>query len=467
MDAVATAEAVRSGRLHPREVVAGAIARAEAVESSIRAVAVTDYERALAAASEKTTGAFAGVPTYIKDLIDVAGLPTQHGSQALANTRQATKTAEIAAQMFDMGMVCLGKTTLPEFGLTPSTEFPHIEPTRNPWNTNHTAGGSSGGAAALVAAGVVPIAHTADGGGSTRIPAACCGLVGLKPSRFRLFQPPEAARLPINIVVDGVVTRTVRDTALYYAEAEKRFRHPKLEPMGLVDRPPTRRLRIGAMIETPGGGIADPPTRATFESTMALLEDLGHHVDPMAPPVTAQFRDDFIHYYGLLAFALSRAGHKLFDESFDKAKLTDLTLGLAGQFKREVLKTPGALLRLRRSWRNYAQLFRSYDVVLSPTVGQVSPPIGDLCMSLPFDVLFPRVIEWAGYTPLANATGAPAISLPLGHDTATNLPVGMMFSTAHGHDALLLELALEIEEARPWPTLADAMEGFESQNDAE
>jgi len=168
---------------------------------------------------------------------------------------------------------------------------------------------------------------------------------------------------------------------------------------------------------------------------------------------SAQFGEDFTHYYGLLAFAVRNAGKRLYDPSFDKEKLTDLTHGLAALFLKRLLRTPGALIRLRRSNRAYAILFERYDVVLSPTVGQMTPRVGHLSMSLPFDVLFPRVLEWVGYTPLANATGAPAISLPLGFDAEKDLPVGMMFSGAHGKEAVLLQLALELEVAKPWPSL--------------
>lgn len=454
MDAVALAEAVRSGQLHAREIVEGAIARARAVDPFLHAVAAEDYERARAASNGAADGPFTGVPTFIKDMVDVAGMTTRWGTQALDGVRPATKTTGIAQQMFDMGMVCLGKTTLPEFGLTPTTEFPHGEPTRNPWNLDHTAGGSSGGAAALVAAGVVPIAHAADGGGSIRIPAACCGLVGLKPSRGRLLPRPEISRMPVNIVVDGVLTRSVRDTALYFAEAEKRFRNPRLEPMRHVTTPPGRRLRIGALLDSPSGFAVDAVTRRTFEDTMALLEALGHRVESTPLPVSPQFGEDFTHYYGLLAFAVRNAGKRLYDRSFDKEKLTDLTHGLAALFRKRILRTPGAVLRLRRSHRVYAAFFERYDAVLSPTVAQVTPPVGHLGMGLPFDVLFPRVLEWVGYTPLANATGAPAISLPVGFDAEKHLPVGMMLSAAHGKDALLLQLAIEIEEARPWSSLA-------------
>ena len=193
-----------------------------------------------------------------------------------------------------------------------------------------------------------------------------------------------------------------------------------------------------------------PPTPENYVRVYAEISG----VEPMALPVTAQFGADFTHYYGMLAFVVRGAGKLLFDASFDRALLTDLTHGLAAQFRRDVLKTPGVILRLRRSSRAYAALFERYDLVLSPTVGQVAPPVGHLCMGLPFDVLFPRVVEWCGYTPLANATGAPSISLPLGFDAEANLPVGMMFGAAHGKDALLLQLALEIEQARPWASLA-------------
>ncbi len=457
LDAVALAQAIRARELHPSEVAERTIASVEALDPAVRAVAATDFDRALAACTGPVDGPFGGVPTFIKDMIDVAGLPTRQGSQALADAAPARKTTGIAQQMFDMGMIGFGKSTLPECGFTPSTEFPHVEPTRNPWNPTYTAGGSSGGAAALVAAGVVPIAHAADGGGSIRIPAACCGLVGLKSTRGRLLQPPETSRMPVQVVVDGVLTRSVRDTALYFAEAEKRFRNPRLEPIGHVVRPIERRLRVGALIDTPTGAPADAATRRVFDETIALLEDLGHRVESMPPPVSEQFGEDFIHYYGLLAFAVRANGHRMFDRSFDRDKLTDLTHGLAAQFRRNILKTPGAILRLRRSRHLYADVFRKFDVVLSPTVGQVSPPLGHLCMSLPFDVLFPRVIEWAGYTPLANATGGPAITLPLGLEEGTNLPVGMMFSGAQGKEALLLQLALELEEAKPWPTLGAAL----------
>jgi amidase len=456
LDAVATAEAVRNGDLSAEEVVRAAIERAKAVDPEIRAVACEDYDRALGRAHWAGTGPFAGVPTFIKDMTDVAGLPTRNGSAAFARAAPARKTFGIAAQMFDMGMVCLGKSTLPEFGFTPSTEFPDTDPTRNPWNLDRSIGGSSGGAGALVAAGVVPIAHGQDGGGSIRLPAACGGLVGLKSSRGRLLPDPHDRLLPVKLVVDGVLTRTVRDTAAYFVEAERRYTPKHLPPMGDVTTPIDRRLRVGLLADSPTGVEVDAATRRGFDQTVALLEELGHSVRPIPAPVDAAFAEDFIHYWAMLAYSVNVAGKVLFDKSFDKSKLTMLTTGLAERFRSKIGRTPGAIWRLRQAAAAYEAQFADLDVVLSPTLAHLPPDIGHLGTHLHFDVLFPRVEQWVGFTPLANATGAPAITLPLAHDDETNLPVGVMFSAPLGHDGLLLRLALELEAAHPFRSLADA-----------
>ncbi len=453
-DGVALAELIRTKDLSPREVVAAAVERAQAVDPAIGAIAAYSFDAALEASTDAVSGAFGGVPTFIKDQFDVAGLPTRYGSEAFEGAKPATTTAEVAQQMFDMGMVCLGKSTLPEFGLTASTEFPHDAPTRNPWNTDRSAGGSSGGAAALVAAGVVPLAHGADGGGSIRVPAACCGLVGLKASRGRLVEAPDMRRMPVRIANEGVLSRTVRDTVTFFSEAEKRFRNPDLRPIGTPAGAPGRRLRIGAISEAPTGVDIDDPTRGVFADTLELLEDLGHDVEPLAPPVSHQFADDFIHYWSMMAFAISVGGKRLFDPCFERDRLTDVSKGLARRFRSRLAATPGALRRLRRSGADYELLFGGLDIVLSPTVAHLPPPIGYLGTDLDFDTLFPRVEQWVAFTPWANAAGAPSISIPLGRDEATNLPVGMLFGASRGEDGLLLELAAEIEATRPWPTLA-------------
>lgn len=458
LDAVATAEAVRSGGLHPSETVAAAIARAQAADPHLNAIVIEDFARATQRAAGRLEGPFAGVPIVLKDMVDLVGLPTRHGSEALAAAAPADHTTEIVQQMLDLGMVVLGKSTLPEYGFPPCTEFPTAAPTRNPWNLDHSPGGSSGGSAALVAAGVVPIAHAVDGGGSIRIPAACCGLVGLKPSRGRLIPAPAAKMLPVDIVADGVVSRTVRDTAFFFAEAEKRFYNPSLPRIGHVTTPPSQRLRFGAVIDTPVG-MVDAPTRSTFEKTIRLLEGLGHQVEPITPPVAEQFASDFIHYYAMLAFSVRTAGRQLFSPTFDRTRLTHLTNGLAAHFRKHLLRTPAVLMRLRRSAAAVAPLFTRCDAILSPVVTTRPPAIGHLGMDLPFDVVFPRVVAWAGFTPLANAAGLPSLSLPLGHDGESNLPIGMMFTAASGQEGSLLQLALELEQAAPWPTLATQPHG--------
>lgn len=460
LDATATAEAIAVGDLSAVDAARAAIARAARVEPFINAIASERHDLAVAdAARPHGTGSLRGVPTYIKDMVDVAGLPTTWGSRALLGGPPAKRTGGIAVQFDDMGMVLLGKSTLPEMGFIPSTEPAHAPPTRNPWNLGHTAGGSSGGAAALVASGVVPIAHAADGGGSTRIPAAACGLVGLKPTRGRLLPHREEQILPVAVTVDGVVTRSVRDTARWFAEAEKRYRSRKLPPLGLVTGPPTRRLRIGALIDLPIDVEVDAANRRVFDETIALLEGLGHTVTETRAPVDAQFAEDFIAYFELLSFLATSTATISHGRHVKRHRFTDFTHGLADGFRRNRRGVIGASRRLRRTTADAAEQFRSLDLLLSPVLTTVPPELGYLSMALDHEVLLPRVADWIAFTPLANAAGTPSISLPLGRDDATGLPIGMMFSADTGDDALLLQLAFELEAAQPWPTLGDVAPG--------
>jgi amidase len=454
-DATALAELIRSGELSPVEVTEAAIARAEKIEPSLSAIVVDDFDRARQAAQKPRSGAFSGVPTFIKDMTDVAGLPTRFGSEAFSRSAPVKQTHRIAQQMIDMGMVLIGKSTMPDFGFTPSTEFPDGSATRNPWNLDHSVGGSSGGAAALVAAGVVPIANAADGGGSIRIPAACCGLVGLKPSRGRM-PTAQAADPFVGIVTDGVVTRSVRDTASFLAEVERLDPNPKLPPIGKVDRPLERKLRIGAVYEVPVDTEVDDATAREFQSTVDLLTSLGHHVEPIKLPVDDQFVEDFITYWSLLAFLVKHTSRFHIERSFDKSRLSDLMLGFAKQSHRRFHKLPGAIRRLRKSHLIYSELFQQFDVLSCPVVSHLTPKIGYLGMDLPFDVLFPRIEKWCCFTPYANATGGPSLSLPLGFDEPTNLPVGMLFGADVGNERLLLELAFQLEQAAPWRTVSQS-----------
>ncbi|HEX4857246.1 MAG TPA: amidase, partial [Limnobacter sp.] len=359
----------------------------------------------------------------------------------------------VAQQLMDTGLVFLGKTRLPEFGLTATTEYSKAKPVRNPWNTGHSTGGSSGGSAALVAAGVVPIAHANDGGGSIRIPAACCGLVGLKPSRGRLLINDMAKSLPINIVSDGVVTRTVRDTAAFFALAEEHYRNPALPPLGHITMPGRKRLKIGMFTRKLAGGQTHPECVAAVQKAAALCESLGHEVKEIEVPIAAQFADDFLLYWGMLAASIAHLGKFAVDRQLDSQKLEPLTLGLAGHFKKNLVKFPFALRRLFQFKAKYAEFFQTIDVLLSPTLGQPAPPIGYLALDLPFEEARHRLINFASFTAAQNVSGAPAISLPM-HHTAEGIPVGVHFAAATGYEYRLIELALELEDAQPFRMLA-------------
>ncbi len=451
-DGVALARLIRDGEVSAGEVIEAAIERANRVEPSIGAIVAECFGAARQRAREPFGGAFAGVPTVVKDMTDVAGLPTRFGTAALEHSPPVKRTHPTAQQLFDMGMICLGKSTMPEFGFTAATEFPDRPPTRNPWNLDHTPGGSSGGSAALVAAGVVPIAHGSDGGGSIRIPASCCGLVGLKPTRGRL--PASQGREPfVGIVTDSVLTRTVRDTALFMFEAERLTPRAGFTPIGHVKRPLERSLRIAAVSGESLDGPVDAVVKRQFESTLKLLESLGHQIVPIELPSTEQFAEDFRNFWSLLAWTAVSTSKRLIDSSFDRSRLTGFVKELAGQMPRRLHKLPGAVSRLRRSSRRCARLYAQHDVMVSPTVGQRPPRIGHLAMDLPMDVLMQRMRQWACFTPIANATGAPAITLPLGFDAETNLPIGIMFSTNLQQERLLLELALQLEAAQPFRSL--------------
>jgi amidase len=341
---------------------------------------------------------------------------------------------------------------MPEWGFIPSTEFPDREPTRNPWNPGHTVGGSSGGAAALVAAGVVPLAHGVDGGGSIRIPAACASLVGLKPTLGRLRRQAEERNLPVSISVDGVLTRSVRDTARWYAEME-RVRPPRsMPPMGEVTGPPTRRLRIALMGEIPDVAVLDEPTKATLEATAKLLEQLGHEVEPIALPVEPeQFRDDFVTYYRFLVFAATNTARFAHGRHYRKELLTKFSQGMARSFRAHPGQVIGASRRLRRTRARMAELHQRYDLLLSPTLATAPPELGELSPLVDFEPLLERVAAWMPYTPIANAAGTPAITMPMGFDERRGLPIGAMLSADFGNDALLLQAALELERAHPSP----------------
>jgi amidase len=295
----------------------------------------------------------------------------------------------------------------------------------------------------------VPIAHANDGGGSIRIPAACCGLVGLKPSRGRLVDRPELERLPVPLTTQGVLTRTVRDTARYYAEAERLHANPALPPIGLVEGPGPERLRIGVVMHGIKDLPVDPETAAAVASVAQLCADIGHHVEEVAAPVDDRFGPDFLSYWALLAFLLKNTGGSLFGEGFDGSRTEDFTKGLAALLRQQLERVPGSLRRLRRTARDSGNA--GVDVVLSPVLGHAPPPLGYLGPDVEFRTHLVRLLRYTSFTPLQNVSGAPALSLPLAR-TSSGLPIGIHLAAPVGHERRLLELAYALEEAAPWPT---------------
>jgi amidase len=453
LDATGLAEALRSGAVSRVEVVEAAIARTTRVNPQLNGLAYEAFDRARARAAARTRygGYFDGVPTFVKDNIAVEGMPTMDGTDAWL-PRPERANGEFARAYLSTGVVALGKTQMSEFGFSAVAEHPRLGPVRNPWHTARTAGASSSGSAAFVAAGLVPIAHANDGGGSIRIPASCNGLVGLKPSRGRLPLDEDMRAMPIRIIANGVVTRTVRDTAAFYREAERVWRNLKLPPIGDVTRPGRDRLRVAVFTKSVRRECGQEVRDHTL-ATAGLLEGLGHRVEYLdEPPVPQSFIEDFLLYWALLAFALVRGGKRQFGESFDRGKLDNLSLGLETFASRNLHRLPPAILRLSTLRRRTLKSLRDYDVLLMPTLADPPPPIGYLDPTAEYHQIIDRLIDWVAFTPLQNVTGEPAISLPLA-ESADGLPIGMMFSAGLGRDATLLQLAYELEEARPFRTL--------------
>ncbi|MDI9246030.1 amidase [Marinobacter sp. CHS3-4] len=465
-DATELADLLKQGKRTSEELIIASLERARLAQPQLNALVTPIAEgpealsKLMAGTPESASARFTGIPTAIKDNTDVQKFPTTQGTDAL-QARPAQRTSPFADQLLAQGLVCIGKTTLPEFGFNATTEPAHREPTRNPWHTGYSTGASSGGSAALVAAGVLPIAHANDGGGSIRIPAACCGLVGLKPSRGRLVDNDAAKSLPINIVADGVVTRSVRDTANFYHDAEHYYRNPRLPSIGLVEKAADKPLRIGLILDSINGKRTDDETRQAVESTAKSLAEMGHHVEEMPMPVPDTFPADFALYWGMLAFGVRQNGKRLFQAPFDRKKVDGLTVGLDKAFKKRFYRLPAALWRLRRSYHDYARAMAGFDAVLTPVLGHTTPEIGYLSPNVPFEELFERLFSYVSFTPLANTTGAPAIALP-GGQTSNGLPIGIQLMGKHGGEKTLLELAFGLEEAQPWPTIPQRESSAES-----
>lgn len=473
-DATGLAKLVADKQIQATELLTLACERAAAVNPKINAI-VRDVP---ATPSDELTGPFAGVPFLIKDLAqDYAGLPSSAGSRSLRHLPVAEHST-IVARWLDAGLVIFGKTNLPEFGAKGVSEPELWGPARNPWDLNRTPGGSSGGSAAAVAAGIVPCAGANDGGGSIRIPAACCGLVGLKPGRGLTPMGPTNAESMHGSAVQGVVSRTVRDTAAMFdviAGGEPFGPYsPALAESSLasaVGQDPGT-LRIGVRVPS---AITPQPHReayAAVETAIRALTDLGHHVEelPTAPFDDAELARDFLlTWFVYLAWEvdeakrLSGAG----DDAFERDTLIMAALGRATGGVAYV----DAVQRRHEHTRRLSTYFESYDLLLTPTLATPPPRIGEFELPAALargadlllktrtakllrhtkivDDMVDKNLGWVPYTQLANLTGRPAISLPL-HWTADGLPLGVQFVAPLAGEALLIRLAAQLEVALPW-----------------
>lgn len=480
-DALGLAELIRKGEVSRAEVCEAAIERLERVNPKLNAVVAKFYDRARSYARkpDATDGSLSGVPFLLKDLLSpLAGEEFTSGSR-LYRHFVPKHDAEMVRRYKRAGLNILGKTSTPEFGIMPVTEPVLFGPCRNPWDPSRTAGGSSGGAAAMVAAGVVPAAHGGDGGGSLRIPASCCGVFALKPTRGRNPAGPDASEHWLGMAVEHVITRSVRDSAAfldvtagpestspYWAPPPER---PFLEEVG---RPPGR-LRIAFTSRPHLPGQVHPHCKAALADAIKLCQELGHEVEEALPEIDPE---PFAEAFFTIVCGSVAAGIALAEKELGRRPTrNDLELGtwLAGLLGARL--SAGEALAAQQILQHYARktlrFFERYDCLLTPTLG--SPPlyIGELeprgaealaqrtianlnlgsilRLQRVVQATVRRVFSFVPFSPLANVTGQPSMSVPLYWSDA-GLPIGTMFTARFGQEATLLRLAAQLEAARPW-----------------
>jgi amidase len=465
LDATAQADLVRSGQASPAELVEAAIERIERVNPALDAVIRDRFAEAREeAAGELPDGPFRGVPMLLKDLgCHVAGERTDYGTSYLrdADVRWPTDS-HVARQFRAAGFVFLGRTNVPEFGTTITTEPAAHRPTRNPWNLAHSAGGSSGGSAAAVAAGLVPVAHASDGGGSIRIPSSECALVGLKPTRARVSHGPDVGETWAGATTDGAVARSVRDAAAVLDAISRPMpgdpyvAPPLARPLADEVGAPIGRLRVGLL--DAGPSPEHPDCRAAVDRTGRLLEELGCAVEPATPE--AMFDEQFTRSFGAtiaadIALALAdherRLGRPVRDDELERRNAMYRAMGQR-MSSADYLAARAALgswtRRMAAFWAPGEEGGRGFDLLVTPTVGSPPPELGWFAAAGP-EQEGPRIGGFMPYTAQFNVTGQPAVSLPL-HWTDDGLPVGVQLVAAFGREDVLVRVAAALEAAAPW-----------------
>lgn len=448
LDAHDQAAAIASGECAADELILAAMQRIEHWDPLVNALSERNFERALEQVrSLDRSRPFAGVPLLLKDSTEYPDLAWSSGSRAFAQ-RRGRRRPPFVSRLEQAGLIVIGKTNMPEGGLLPSTEGLLLGAARNPWNPTLSAGGSSGGAAAAVSCGMAPLAQASDGGGSIRIPAASCGVFGLKPSRGRHVRARDAHWLEDLLVSDMMLTRSVRDAAAMLAIVTE---GATSLPVRFAAGPSSRRLVIGVNMLNLRGEQPDAHVSATVGEAARLCCELGHEVREFTWPFdSAPVLDHFLVIWRRLAHEFATAAGSA------AGKLEPWTLGLADAHERDDPDAlSNALAYLSHLQAAYDETFRSVDLVMSPVVRFPVPALGVHAPTRAFPELMEAVFDYVSYTPLHNLAGAPAISVPLGLD-AQGLPKGVMVAARGGDEATLLDLAYEMTATRPSPRLAGA-----------
>lgn len=457
-DAVGLAELVRNKEITQAELLEKAISIAEQVNPAINAIVTKCFDAARETAKlPLPDSAIAGVPFLIKDLTAMKGLACTYGSR-LYSSFVPDHDAEIVRRYRRAGLNIFGKTNTPEFGLTVTTEPVLFGPARNPWNTEHSTGGSSGGAAAAVAAGILPAAHATDGGGSIRMPASCCGLVGLKPTRARTPAGPDAGEGWSGMSIGHLVSRTIRDSAAFLdathgPDLGAPYYAPQVDGSFLQScHKSPGKLRIAYTWTAPSGVEADAECIEAVQKAAKLCENLGHTVEEARPmgDYEALGQATYIIMTANVANTIDTFAR---DEgiTLDDTNLENMTLLMAETGRTATASMyAGAIHAMHRVSREVAAFYQNYDVLITPTLLKPPVPLGWLDMNTKDpDQYSERMSAYFGFTALYNATGQPSVSLPL-HWSSDNLPVGVQFTSRVGEESLLFQLGHQLEEAAPW-----------------